>query len=131
MSSLLVKQTRVLLSIKPQYAEKIFAGEKQFEFRKAIFKNPEVRTVVVYASSPIQRVIGEFEIAHIHFDHISSLWKRTQDRAGISEDTYLRYFGDRDHGFAIEVGRTTLYEEPMDLKGQFGILPPQSFAYVD
>jgi len=125
------KQTRVLLSIKPQYAMKIFYGEKRFEYRKAIFRNPDVRTVVVYASSPVQRVIGEFEITQVHCDHVGSLWERTQDRAGISEETYLRYFGNRDRGFAIEVGRTTLYEEPKDLKDEFGIVPPQSFAYVD
>jgi len=52
----------VILSIKPEYAFKIFNGTKLFEFRKAIFKNPAVKKVIVYASSPVQRVIGEFEI---------------------------------------------------------------------
>ncbi len=50
------------MSIKPEFAFKIFDGEKKFEFRKVIFKNPDIRTVVVYASSPVQQVIGEFEI---------------------------------------------------------------------
>ena len=53
---------RVLLSIKPEFAELIFKGTKKFEFRKSIFKNSEIKTVVVYASSPMQKVIGEFEI---------------------------------------------------------------------
>lgn len=56
---------KVLLSIKPEFAFKIFEGKKKFEFRKVIFKNPNVKTVVVYASSPVQRVIGEFEIDDI------------------------------------------------------------------
>ncbi|MBI6731014.1 ASCH domain-containing protein, partial [Pseudomonas amygdali] len=41
---------KVLLSIKPEYAEKILQGEKRFEFRKSVFKNPDVRTVVIYAT---------------------------------------------------------------------------------
>ena len=34
---------KVVLSIKPEFAFKIFDGTKQFEFRKAIFKNPAVK----------------------------------------------------------------------------------------
>jgi len=36
---------KILLSIKPEYAEKIFAGTKKYEFRRSIFKNPDVKTV--------------------------------------------------------------------------------------
>ncbi len=53
-------QINVLLSIKPKFAAAIFAGEKQFEFRRAIFKNTNVKKVYVYASKPIGLVIGEF-----------------------------------------------------------------------
>ncbi len=59
------EQMKVLLSIKPKYAELIFDGSKKFEFRRTIFKNIQVKTVVVYASSPVQRVIGEFQIEEI------------------------------------------------------------------
>jgi predicted transcriptional regulator len=41
---------RVLLSIKPEFAFKILMVKK-YEFRKVVFKNPKVKTVVVYASS--------------------------------------------------------------------------------
>ena len=66
---------RVLLSIKPEYAFKIFDGTKRFEFRKVIFKNPDVKTVVVYASSPVQQVIGEFEIENIFSYEPDALWE--------------------------------------------------------
>ena len=56
---------KVVLSIKPEFAFKIFDGTKKFEFRKAIFKNHKIKTVIVYASSPVQQVIGEFEIEKI------------------------------------------------------------------
>lgn len=32
---------KVLLSIKPEFAERIFNGSKKYEFRKVIFKNPD------------------------------------------------------------------------------------------
>lgn len=69
---------RVLLSIKPEFAEKIFAGTKKYEFRKSIFKNTNVKRIVVYASYPVQMVIGEFEIEEILEARPSQLWKITQ-----------------------------------------------------
>ena len=53
---------KVLLAIKEEFASKIFDGSKQYEFRKSIFKDDRVKTVVVYVSSPVQKVIGEFDI---------------------------------------------------------------------
>ena len=44
-----------LLSIKPEYAEKIFAGIKTYEYRRKIFKDGSVKTVVVYVTSPIKK----------------------------------------------------------------------------
>ncbi len=81
---------KVLLSIKPEYVEKIFSGYKQYEFRRVIFKKSLVTTIVVYASSPIQKVVGELTIEFIIFDKLNSLWKITSDQGGISKETFLR-----------------------------------------
>ena len=51
----------ILLSIKPEYANKIFDGQKHYEYRKRIPKK-EVSKIVVYSSAPEQAVIGEFEV---------------------------------------------------------------------
>ena len=121
---------RVLLSIKPEFAERIFDGSKKYEFRKAIFKNPHVKTVVVYASSPVQRVIGEFDIETILSDTPENLWKRTKEFSGISEDFFFNYFSDRNIGFAIKVKKTRRYREPRCLRTSYDISPPQSFCYL-
>ena len=67
---------KVLLSIKPEFANKIFSGSKKFEFRKSIFRNKNISKIVVYASAPVQRVIGEFEIEDILASDPNSLWER-------------------------------------------------------
>lgn len=64
---------KVVLSIKPEFAFKIFDGTKKFEFRKSIFKNVKIKSVIVYASSPIQQVIGEFEIDEVLNYDLSTL----------------------------------------------------------
>ncbi|WP_143960174.1 hypothetical protein [Litoribacter populi] len=121
---------KVLLSIKPQFAELIFNGSKKYEFRKAVFKNSEIKTVVVYASSPLQRVIGEFEIEKILSDSPEKLWEKTRHFAGIEEDFFNEYFADRALGFAIKIKKTKRYKESLCLRKHFNLAPPQSFLYL-
>jgi predicted transcriptional regulator len=121
---------KVLLSIKPEFAERIFDGSKKFEFRKAIFKNQEIKTVVVYASSPMQKVIGEFEIDSIINDSLSGLWQKTKRFAGIHEDYFYQYFAKREIGYAIKIKKTKKYRKPLCLKKDFNLTPPQSFLYL-
>lgn len=61
---------RVLLSIKPEFVEKIFDGTKKYEFRKSLFRRNDIKCVIIYASAPIKQVVGEFEIDEILSDKV-------------------------------------------------------------
>ncbi|MGL4094824.1 ASCH domain-containing protein [Agrobacterium cavarae] len=122
---------KVLLSIKPEYAEKIFNGEKSFEFRKTIFTDPDVDTVVVYATMPVGKVIGEFKIADVHEGEPEDIWRKTEKKSGISSSFFSEYFLGRKRAYAIEVGETKIFDVPktvMEILGRS--TPPQSFAYL-
>ncbi|WP_295121228.1 ASCH domain-containing protein [uncultured Chitinophaga sp.] len=121
---------KVLLSIKPEYAFKIFDGVKKFEFRRAIFKNPDVKTVVVYASSPVQQVIGEFEIENIVSLEPKLLWEATKEFSGITEKFFFDYFAERNVAHAIKIKKTRRYKKPLSLTRDFNITPPQSYVYL-
>lgn len=121
---------KVVLSIKPEFAYKIFNGSKKYEFRKAIFKNDNVTSVIVYASSPVQKVIGEFEIGKIFNNDLDTLWNLTKEHSGITKDFFDEYFSKREKGFAIQVKKKKKYKIPKCLKTDFNLHPPQSFAYV-
>lgn len=122
---------KVLLSIKPEFADKIFSGIKKYEFRRTIFKNKDIRTVVVYASSPVQQVIGEFEIEEIIEDDIFTLWDETKDYSGIEKSFFLEYFTNKKTGYAIKIKKATKYKHNLCIKKDFNIVyPPQSFLYL-
>jgi len=121
---------KVLLSIKPKFAEKIFDGTKKFEFRKSIFKNTDIKMVIVYASSPLQKVIGEFEIDSILNDQLPNLWEQTKQHAGIDEEYFYQYFSKRSSGYAIKIKKTKKYDTPLCLRKHFNATPPQSFIYL-
>ncbi len=121
---------KVLLSIKPEYAEKIFNGTKRYEFRRILFKNKSIRTIIVYASSPVQQVIGEFEIEYIINDEVPKIWNSTKEYSGISETSFYKYFSNLEKGFAIKIKETKRYEKAKSLKDDFKLTPPQSFLYI-
>ena len=121
---------KILLSIKPEYANKIFDGTKKFEFRKSIFKNSNINTVVVYASSPMQKVIGEFTIDKIMEEKPNVLWEMTQHHSGISKEFFDEYFLNRDRAFAIKVKDIIPYLVPKDLIDFDINFAPQSFVYL-
>ena len=121
----------VLLSIKPEFAHKIFDGTKKYEFRKQIFKDSSVKKVIVYSSSPEQKVIGEFKIDTILSDTPSAIWLQTRDYSGISQAFYDEYFRGRQNAYAIKVASTRIYEQKKDLSDFDIMFPPQSFTYVE
>lgn len=122
---------KVLLSIKPEFAFKIFDGTKKFEFRKSIFKRKDITNIIVYASSPVQQVIGEFEIEDILYDDIEKVWDKTKRASGITKQFYDEYFADKEKAFAIQVGAVKKYRSPKRLSDYQLNFAPQSFAYVE
>ena len=67
----------ILMSIKPEYVNKIFSGEKRYEYRKRICKN-NIEKVIVYSSYPVQKVVGELIIKDILYDKKDIIWNKTK-----------------------------------------------------
>lgn len=119
------------MSIKPQFVEQIIKGTKRYEFRKAIYKRTDIDTIVVYASSPVCRVVGEFKVDEILCEPPETLWQHTHDSAGITREFFDRYFDKRDKAYAIRIKSFLPYENPTKLTEAFpGKVPPQSFCYL-
>lgn len=127
---ILLFEMKALLSIKPEYAYKIFDGSKKYEFRKVIFKNPNIQTVVVYASSPVQQVIGEFDIDIILSQEPDKIWIKTKEFSGITEEFFFEYFADRNVAHAIKIKEVRRYKNPLSIRKDFNVTPPQSYVYL-
>ena len=121
---------KVLLSIKPEFALRIFDGSKRYEYRRTIFKKREVETVVVCVSNPIKRVVGEFDIGEIHHEKLEQLWAQTCNHAGITRTRFMEYFSDQEKGYAIGIRKTRKYPRSLSLNDLKLTYPPQSFLYL-
>ncbi|MDK6305002.1 ASCH domain-containing protein, partial [Lactobacillus crispatus] len=122
---------KILLSIKPKYVSSIMNGTKKFEFRRKIFKRKDVDTVVVYATKPIGKVVGEFEIKQVISDTPKSIWNMTAQYAGLDKLDFYNYFEGLDEAFAIQISKVTPYKKQLDLSEleDGNLKAPQSFIY--
>ena len=123
---------KALLSIKPEFVEEIIEGRKKFEYRKKLFKRSDISSIVVYATKPYGKVVGEFEIETILEENIDKLWSDTKHLSGISEEFFYEYFKDRDSGFAIQIKKFKEYKKHVELSEFDSTIKtaPQSFCYI-
>lgn len=119
-----------LFSIKPQYADAILSGSKEVEFRRTALA-PDVSHVVIYATTPVQRVIGAFEVAGVEEAPPAALWDVYGRVGGIARDDYMGYFRGAQSAYAIRVSRPSRWAQPLSLQDLSpGLRPPQSYQYL-
>lgn len=119
-----------LLPIKPKFANAIIDGHKTIEFRKMKFKE-DVSHVVIYASSPVKKVIGYFEIDTIDEGTPKALWKKYHTTGGIEYEDFMEYYSDKKMAFGIKVKNVKTLKRPIGLdKLKRGLKAPQNFLYL-
>jgi predicted transcriptional regulator len=121
---------KVLMSIKPKYAEKIFNGEKIYEFRRKIWKDSNVYQIVLYATAPVSKVVGVMEIGDIYYDKPETLWEGCKHGAGISREAFFKYFSGVEYGNAISRRTVWRFITPAPLSDYGIVKPPQNFMYL-
>lgn len=120
----------ILLSIKPEFADKIINGEKRYEFRRRLCRE-KVGRIYLYATSPVKLVLAEAEVEDIIWDIPESVWERASEYAGIDKGYFERYFAGRGMAGAYCLGKVTAYAAGKSLS-EFGVkVPPQSFVYIN
>ncbi len=117
-----------LLPIKPVYANAIVEGRKRVEFRKTRFRR-HVTHVAVYASTPVQRIIGIFRVADLEDGPPEDLWLRHQAHGAISSAAFDVYFAGVESGVAIGITDVMRLPSPIPL-GLIRVKAPQSFRYL-
>ena len=114
--------TSVLLSIKPKFADAILKGTKIFELRRAIFRNQNVRRIVIYASHPVCRVVGRCAIEAVLALEPQKLWSLTAGGAGVDREFFDDYFRGRSKASRSRSPALIDTPNPKDFKNIVGSL---------
>lgn len=120
----------ILLSIKPEYVSKIFSGEKQYEYRKWLIKNPIGLKVVIYSSAPVQEIVGEFTVDDVICQSPENIWNNTSNVGGIEMEKFFSYFDSNSVGYAYRIENLRKFNKKYKLE-DIGIkYPPQKYCYL-
>ena len=121
----MVMPSSVLMSLRPRYADAILTGEKTVELRRRRPSFPPGTNVLIYSSSPDQRVLGSFAAGAVLEGPPADLWPAIRQRAGVSREEFDAYFAGCEIAYAIEVSN------PRRLSpSQLGMRPPQSYLFL-
>ncbi|WGI17942.1 hypothetical protein [Methanonatronarchaeum sp. AMET-Sl] len=121
----------VLLSIKPEYAKAIFSGEKEYEFRRKIFKRNNINKIYLYSNSDEQKIRGYFTFGKILKGEPKEIWEKVKNKAYISEEKFFNYFKGTNTAYAIKIKKVKEFPSPIDpFKELDNFNPPQSFQYI-
>ena len=121
---------RVLLSIKPEFAEKILNGTKRYEFRKQNFSK-NVETVVIYATKPVGKIVGEFKLKAVLEGTPEQIWQQTEKFSGIHKSFFDVYYRNRKKAYALQTEDVVRYAEPLEPKDFIAdFVAPQSYRYI-
>ncbi|MGI1837311.1 ASCH domain-containing protein [Lactococcus garvieae] len=121
---------KILLSIKPEFIEKIASGEKQYEFRKVEFKQ-EINEILVYATAPISQVVGKIKPQEILVDTPENLWEIVEKYSGISKKFYDEYYENKHQAVAIKIKEYKSFKKYQRLSKYNVKVAPQSFVYLN
>lgn len=121
---------KIIISINPEYVEKIISGEKKFEYRTKAAKE-DINKIIIYETKPIMKVVAEVEILDVIATTPEELWNQTKNQSGITKSFFDEYFKNKQIAYAYKLGTVKVYEKPKSLL-DFGLrMAPQSFAYVN
>jgi predicted transcriptional regulator len=120
----------ILLSLRPIYAERILMGTKGYEFRRVMPGKP-VSRVWIYATMPVGRVVGWFDVAAVLSGPPAELWEHTHAASGVTPSEFRGYFEGVVVAHAFAVGAREWFG-PVDPRVEWpGFRAPQSFRYME
>ena len=120
----------ILISLKPVYAEAILSGKKTVEFRKQSFPK-RVGTMVLYATSPVKKIIGVVNVKAVVVLGPEGAWRRYRNCGAIDRRAFNAYYTGAIKAVCLEIGEAHRLEPPIDpYKAIMGFRAPQSFRHL-
>ncbi|PZX52564.1 ASCH domain-containing protein [Algoriphagus chordae] len=123
----------ILVSIKPEFVEKIFDGTKKIELRKV---SPHVEPgdlMIVYSTSPEMAIVGVCQIEKVIRSTPKEIWNSHSEVLGIDETRFFDYYSESSRAVGIVINSAKRLKSKISLesiKRKFPrFAPPQTYKY--
>ena len=126
----------MLLSIRPQYADRLFQGTKLVEIRRKFTKKWLGQRASLYASRPVSALVGEATMSAISSASPADIWAQYGSAIGCEKSEFDLYTQGCDQVHAIELKEVLPYQDRVSLDQLSHILkedlrPPQSYCHFN
>ncbi len=130
----------VFMSFKPLYARKIIDGVKDCEIRTYFGEIGSGDIVVVYASTPVKAVLGEFIVEDVAVGKFESVIEYLRMCCRMFDEDNWRfvnehYVSSKRKLIVIKISSVERYRNPVTLETLKrlvpGFRPPISYTYID
>ncbi len=105
----------LLVSIKPQHAERILKGSKVVEIRKRFSEKWIGCKAVLYSSNPQKALVGEATVRSVTSGAPADIWSRFHASFGCTSNEFAAYVGSAVEVSAIELDDVFPYKHPISL----------------
>lgn len=112
-----------LISIKPEYAQRIWDGTKTIEFRRV---KPKACSRCYVYESGTEEITGFFDVWQVSLGY----WKDHKPCYGIDHDRLMSYSRGRKI-WGLHIINARKFLQPVKMKCVLDGRPPQNFRYLD
>lgn len=126
-----VEQTSIIMiSTTPKYANLILDDESKNVFFYKVTPVNKVKRVLIYATSPIKAVVGEFDLEKIDICATSTAWNKYRSQSSMNKKEYDSYYEGKKEAHALISRESFRYSKPKKLE-QFNMTKgPSGFQYL-
>ena len=123
----------LLLSIRAEFAQRIFDGDKTVELRR---RHPRVAAgdyLVIYVPAPFKCIFGVASVERVVEARIETLWRKVRYGCAVTRAEFRTYFAGVAVGYGIVLSRPARLASPLPLDMLREIQPrftPQGYKYL-
>ena len=128
--------SEILLSLKPEHADKVLNGEKTVEIRTRFSKKWIGSYANIYASNPVMGLVGTAKICDIKVGSPNHIWKLYSSHLGCSRERFHEYTKGHEQVYAIRLDEPRRYHAPITISYASRLVdedlaPPQSYCMLE
>lgn len=121
----------IIISIKPNFVEKILCGEKTVELRTRRANLQPGTKMWIYSTLPKGEICASASVEYVYTGDPNLIWAKYCDDIAITEDEFWDYVGDRELVSVIKMSEVDSVKSGVTLKkikeSLGGFTPPQFF----
>ena len=120
----------ILISIRSEFAQKIYDGTKTIELRKHLPNINSFTYCWIYEPMPVGLITGYFVVAGTIVCQPKHLWDKYNKFLGIDKNRFFDYYEGRGFAYGILINWTKKLSKPYSL-GDIGLTrPPQMYQRI-